>query len=88
MLLFFFLLKYQGYDAECPSGQSCFANTPCDAQVANFALPRSAMNLAIQFNAERGIPTNGVLPSAAFDNARLSLASFFFGYLFLLLQAH
>lgn len=41
-----------GYDAECPAGQRCIPNTPCNANVRtittrtlDYGLPRDAMNL-------------------------------------------
>ena len=41
-----------GFDAECDIGESCYANTPCDAGSntnVRYGLPRSAMNLARQY---------------------------------------
>jgi len=48
-----------GFDAECPSGYRCFANTPCNANVRSmsanmldYGLPMNALNLMRQYTPE------------------------------------
>eukprot|EP00579_Thalassiosira_antarctica_P012310 CAMPEP_0201921690 /NCGR_PEP_ID=MMETSP0903-20130614/9949_1 /ASSEMBLY_ACC=CAM_ASM_000552 /TAXON_ID=420261 /ORGANISM="Thalassiosira antarctica, Strain CCMP982" /LENGTH=401 /DNA_ID=CAMNT_0048458695 /DNA_START=35 /DNA_END=1240 /DNA_ORIENTATION=- len=50
-----------GFDAQCPGGQRCFANTPCNANIRSttartldYGLPRNAMNLIRQYRPDTG----------------------------------
>mmetsp|Transcript_224 Transcript_224/g.342 ORF Transcript_224/g.342 Transcript_224/m.342 type:complete len:594 (-) Transcript_224:987-2768(-) len=77
-----------GYSSECPIGESCYANTPCDADVSGFGLPRSALNLALQFNSKRGLPASNSAFSSFNDMSQKNLVSFMFGMLLVLSQGY
>jgi hypothetical protein len=54
-----------GYDAQCPSGQRCFANTPCNSNIEarsanflNYGLPRSRLELLRSYRPDGEGQTN------------------------------
>lgn len=55
-----------GFDAECDSGQRCFANTPCNANFRSmditqmeYGLPRSALKLLRSYRPEGAVVVDG-----------------------------
>jgi hypothetical protein len=55
-----------GFDAECDTGQRCFANTPCNTNVRsmditrmNYGLPRSALQLLRSYRPEGVVVVDG-----------------------------